>query len=293
MESAIEILRDWTFAGTTWQMGDSPRLMGIVNVTPDSFSDGGYWIDPAAAVDHALSLVEGGADILDIGGESTRPGADPVSASEELRRVIPVIQQLAQQTRIPISIDTMKAAVAREALQAGATIVNDVTALTFDPEMADVCAASDCGVILMHMLGTPRTMQENPVYGNAVREIREYLRGRMAVLQTWGIAAERIVVDPGIGFGKTADHNLQLLSHIAAFRDFGRPVLIGHSRKRFLGKLVGRKIEERLAGTIGVSIALAEQHADLLRVHDVREVRDALSAWRTISSICPAHRERK
>lgn len=282
MESSINFLRTWLVAGETWRLGDFPRLMGIVNVTPDSFSDGGAWFDASAAVAHALSLVDDGADILDIGGESTRPGAEPVSENEELRRVIPVIEQLAGRTRVPISIDTMKAAVAREALAAGATIINDVTALTFDPDMPDVCAASDCGVILMHMLGTPRTMQENPVYGDVVQEVRDYLIGRLHELRPRGIAPERMMVDPGIGFGKTAEHNLQLLSNIAAFREFGRPVLIGHSRKRFLGKLVGRKVEERLAGTIGVSIALAEQHADLLRVHDVRAVRDALTAWRTL-----------
>lgn len=271
--------RLWKFAGQTWQLGEIPRLMGIVNVTPDSFSDGGAWSDPQAAVAHALDLVEQGADVLDVGGESTRPGANPVSVAEELRRVIPVIEQVTQRTEVPVSIDTMKSEVAREALSAGATIVNDVSALEFDPRMAAVCAESDCGVILMHMQGTPRTMQDDPRYGDVVTDVRDFLRERVESLVTAGIAAERIVVDPGIGFGKTAEHNLQLLTHVPEFRSFGRPVLIGHSRKGFLGKLIGRKVDERLAGTIGVSIALAQQHADLLRVHDVAAVRDAMTAW--------------
>lgn len=276
-------LRQWTFAGQDWQLGSFPRLMGIVNVTPDSFSDGGLWSTPDAAVAHALELVQQGADVLDVGGESTRPGAAPVDVDEELRRVIPVIQRLADLTAVPISIDTMKAAVAREALAAGATIVNDVSALTFDPRMPEVCAASDCGIILMHMQGTPQTMQLEPRYDDAVREIRDYLQQRCAVLEQAGIDPLRIMVDPGIGFGKTARHNLEILSQVSAFRDFGRPVLIGHSRKRFLGKLIGRKVDERLAGSIGVSIALAQQHADMLRVHDVAAIRDALTAWRRLT----------
>ncbi len=279
-----DTLRTWALPGGAWRLGDSPRLMGIVNVTPDSFSDGGNWLDPASAVDHGLQLAADGADILDIGGESTRPGAAPVSVAEELRRVIPVIECLAPQTSALISIDTMKAAVAREALAAGARIVNDVSALTFDPAMTEVCAGSECGVILMHMQGTPQTMQQNPHYADAVGEIRNYLRDRTQTLQSAGIAAERIMVDPGVGFGKTADHNLEILTHVDEFRSFGRPVLIGHSRKGFLAKLLGRKVDERLAGTIGVSIALAQQHADLLRVHDVSAVRDALLAWRRIAN---------
>ncbi|SFI35425.1 dihydropteroate synthase [Planctomicrobium piriforme] len=275
-------LRHWSFGKTVWQLGDFPRLMGIVNVTPDSFSDGGRWVSVAAAVEHALELVEQGADVLDIGGESTRPNAEPVTAEEELRRVVPVIEALSRQTTTPISIDTTKADVAQAALAAGASIVNDVSGLTFDPQMASVCAASDCGVILMHMQGTPQTMQLNPTYTNAVTEIRDYLNARCDALVAAGIARERLMVDPGIGFGKTAAHNVEILSHISQFRAAGRPVLIGHSRKGFLQKLVGRKVDERQAGTIGVSIALAAQHTDMLRVHDVGAVRDALVAWRTI-----------
>lgn len=273
----------WSFGTQDYPRGPLPRLMGIVNVTPDSFSDGGRFLEAERAVAQGMELVEQGADILDVGGESTRPGADPVSEDEELRRVIPVIEQLATSVKVPISIDTTKASVAREALAAGASIVNDISALTFDPLMTEACAASDCGVILMHMQGTPQTMQDDPRYGDVVAEIVAYLGERIESLVQQGIAAERIVVDPGIGFGKTAAHNVEILSHIAAFRALGRPVLIGHSRKRFLGKLIGRKIDERTNGTIGVSIALAQQQTDILRVHDITAVKDALIAWRALT----------
>lgn len=274
--------RSWRFAGDSFSFGPLPKLMGIVNVTPDSFSDGGSFIDADRAVEHALKLVEQGADILDIGGESTRPGATPVNIDEELRRVIPVIQRLAPQVRVPISIDTMKARVARESLQAGATIVNDVSGLEADLGMLDVVAAGDCGVIIMHMRGTPQTMQDDPQYDDVVAEVRDYLMGRLAIMQSAGVAVERVVLDPGIGFGKTAAHNLSLLTNLAALHQLGRPVLIGHSRKRFLKKLLGRDVEERLSGTIGVSIALAEQGVDILRVHEPQPVRDALLAWSAV-----------
>ncbi len=274
----------WQFAGQAFTFGPLPKLMGIVNVTPDSFSDGGKFVDRDRAVEHALQLVEQGADILDIGGESTRPGATPVAADEELRRVIPVIERLSTQTQVPISIDTTKAAVAEAALTAGATIINDVSGLEYDTGMVSVAAASDCGVIIMHMRGTPQTMQNDPVYGDIVAEVRDYLAGRLAELKRAGIAPERIVLDPGIGFGKTAAHNIELLSNIAALQQLGRPVLIGHSRKRFLKKLIGRDVDERLSGTIGVAIALAEQGVDILRVHEPQPVRDALLAWATIRS---------
>lgn len=273
----------WQFAGKPFTFGPLPKLMGIVNVTPDSFSDGGRFVDVDRAVEHALQLVEQGADILDVGGESTRPGATPVDADEELRRVIPVIERLSTRTKAAISIDTMKAEIAREALAAGATIINDVSGLEFDPAMIDVATDSDCGVIVMHMQGTPQTMQIDPVYEDVVAEVHDYLAGRLDLLSSAGIAAERVVLDPGIGFGKTAEHNLQLLSHIAALHQLGRPVLIGHSRKRFLKKLLGREVEERLSGTIGVSIALAEQGVEILRVHEPQPVRDALLAWSTVT----------
>jgi dihydropteroate synthase len=273
----------WRLGTTEWDtVACPPRLMGIVNVTPDSFSDGGDYLDVDAAVEHALQLVEDGADILDIGGESTRPGAALVPADEELKRVIPVIERLSGSVSLPISIDTSKAAVARAALDAGAAVVNDISGLTFDPLMIDTCAASDCGVVCMHIQGDPRTMQLNPHYDDVVQEVREHLARRLDDLERRGINRERVVIDPGIGFGKTAEHNLELLSNIAALRSLGRPVLIGHSRKSFLKKLLGRPIDERLSGTIGVAIAVAAQSADILRVHDVAAVRDALTAWKAI-----------
>jgi dihydropteroate synthase len=256
--------------------------MGILNVTPDSFSDGGQWATVDAAVERGLELVAEGADILDVGGESTRPGSDPVPADEELRRVIPVIERLSKRTAIALSVDTSKAEVAQRALEAGAAIVNDISGLGGDPDMAGVCAASDCGIVLMHMQGTPQTMQRDPQYEDVVREVRDYLARRLEDLAGRGIAPERIVLDPGVGFGKTAAHNLELLQNVAEFHALGRPVLIGHSRKKFLQKVLGRPVEERLAGTIGVAIAVAALGAEILRVHDVQAVRDALVAWQAV-----------
>lgn len=274
--------RTWTFGEQTWSMGEFPRIMGIVNVTPDSFSDGGAWFSPAQAVDHALELTAQCADILDIGGESTRPGAEAVSVQEELKRVIPVIERLAPHSGVPISIDTMKAEVAEAALAAGASIINDVTGFEFDPRMIEVASHSNCGVIIMHMQGCPQNMQDSPQYGDVVQEVTQYLQQRAAALIDAGIDHSRIVIDPGIGFGKTAEHNVQLLANLDQLHATGFPVLIGHSRKRFLGKVINRPVEERLSGTIGVSIAVAEQGADILRVHDVASVRDALTAWQVI-----------
>lgn len=278
-----EILRTWAFAGTRIELGDFPKLMGIVNVTPDSFSDGGEFSRHDAAVEHALKLVEDGADILDIGGESTRPYSTPVPLEEELRRVVLVIETLAKRTSVPVSIDTTKAEVARQAVASGATIINDISGLQFDPKMIPLCAGIDAGIICMHIQGTPQTMQIAPHYEDVIGEICGYFQDRMHLLENAGIANERIVLDPGVGFGKTARHNLEILSRIGRFREAGRPVLIGHSRKGFLKTLLGRPVEERLAGTIGVSVALAMQHTDILRVHDVRAVRDALNAWKMIS----------
>jgi len=274
----------WRFGQRIWTYTGLPRLMGILNVTPDSFSDGGKHNSIDAAISQGLHLAQQGADVIDIGGESTRPGAEPVPVDEELRRVIPVIERLANETDVPISIDTMKAHVAREALAAGASIINDVTALTGDPKLIDICAKSDCGIILMHMLGTPQTMQADPRYDNVVTEVKDYLLSRVNALHAAGIDAERIMLDPGIGFGKTAEHNVELLQNIKALRETGHSVLVGHSRKRFLYSLLGRETDERLAGTIGVSIALAMQSTDLLRVHDVGSVRDALRTWQAITA---------
>ena len=272
----------WHLGTHIWRPGPLPRMMGIVNVTPDSFSDGGKFLDPSAAIAQGLQLVADGADILDIGGESTRPGAEPVSEREELRRVIPVIEALAREVSVPLSIDTMKARVAREALQAGASVVNDVSGLLADPQMPAVCAATDCGLIVMHRQGTPQTMQRAPTYLDVVAEVRSFFESRLRDLTAAGIAAQRIMFDPGIGFGKTAEHNLQLLSHLAQLRVGDRPLLVGHSRKRFLKQLLGREVDERSSGTLGVALALAAQGVDLVRVHDVAQLRDVLVAWHAV-----------
>ena len=261
-----------------------PLLMGILNVTPDSFSDGGRFQMLDQAVEQGLRLQSDGADILDIGGESTRPGATPVDLDEELRRTIPVIQRLAREVRIPISIDTTKSEVARQALAAGADIVNDISGLTFDPQMLDVCRNADAGICVMHIQGTPQTMQLNPSYRNVVADVTEFLQQQVDRCLMAGIPAERMCIDPGIGFGKTADHNLQLLQAVPQLQhSLQRPVLIGHSRKRFLARLLGREVDERLAGTIGVSIALAARGVDVLRIHDVQPVRDSLVAWQAVN----------
>jgi len=282
MSQPTENIRVWRCRSHEFRAGRLPLLMGIVNVTPDSFSDGGDCLDSGAAVAYAGQLIEDGADILDIGGESTRPGATPVPADEELRRVIPVIERLARKITVPISIDTTKSDVARRALDAGAAIVNDISGLTFDDQMPGVCRQAGAGIVCMHIRGRPQTMQNDPQYGNVVEEIRNYFAERLQRLQEQGISPEAIVFDPGIGFGKTAEHNLEILRHIGRFHDLGRPILIGHSRKRFLGTILDRRIDERISGTIGVAIALAAQSTDILRVHDVRAVRDALLAWKAV-----------
>jgi dihydropteroate synthase len=266
----------WKLRSRTLVLGQLPLLMGIVNVTPDSFSDGGRFSDAKAAIEHGLRLAAEGADILDVGGESTRPGSLPVDAEEELRRVMPVVEELCKKAAIPVSIDTSKASVAQRAIEAGAEIVNDVTALTGDPAMIPLAAGTGCGVCAMHCRGTPRTMQDNPVYADVVAEVLEYLRTRRDVLLAAGIQQDRIALDPGIGFGKTTDHNLQLLSHAGRFHSLGCPVLIGHSRKRFLAEASGHADSDRMAGTVGVALSLARQRVQILRVHDIAAVREAL-----------------
>jgi dihydropteroate synthase len=255
------------------------RIMGVVNVTPDSFSDGGRYLDAHAAIEHGLELEAEGATILDVGGESTRPGADPVPEDEELRRVLPVIEGLiARGAGARISIDTSKAAVAARALQDGATLVNDVTALRGDPDMAGVVAAAGADCCLMHMLGDPRTMQDNPHYDDVVGDIKAFLEERMAFAVAAGIAEDRILLDPGIGFGKTIEHNLELLRRLGEFLDLGRPVVIGTSRKSFLGRLTGREsTDDRLAATIATNVLAYERGARVFRVHDVGPVHDALT----------------
>ena len=288
-------MRSWRFREFDYSPGGFPLLMGIVNVTPDSFSDGGRFLDASDAVGQAMKLVEQGADILDIGGESTRPGASPVSLEDELSRVIPAITEMVDALKsierpIPISIDTSKAEVARRAIEAGAGIVNDISGLTFDPDMPRICADHDVGVICMHIRGTPQTMQDDPRYDDVLTEVVDFLKKRCDTLESTGISRERIAIDPGIGFGKTAEHNLAILSNIARFQSLDRPVLIGHSRKRFLQKVLRNApdgdasltIDEKTMGTVGVSLALAEQGVDILRVHDVQATRDALLAFRAV-----------
>ncbi|MEO6857402.1 MAG: dihydropteroate synthase [Solirubrobacteraceae bacterium] len=265
------------------------QLMGIVNVTPDSFSDGGLYLNHRAAIEHGMELEREGATILDIGGESTRPGAWPVPVEEELRRVVPVIEGLrAAGTRAQISIDTSKARVAAEALAAGASLVNDVTALRGDPAMADVVASSGADCCLMHMLGEPRTMQHNPRYDDVVSDIRAFLEERLNLAVAHGIAPQRIVLDPGIGFGKTTEHNLELLRRLDELLDLGRPLAIGTSRKSFLGKITVRPVEDRIAATIATNMLAYLRGARIFRVHDVAPVHDALAiAAATVQRPCP------
>lgn len=251
--------------------------MGIVNVTPDSFSDGGLNLDPAAARATALRLIEEGADILDIGGESTRPGAAEVSVEEELRRVLPLVIAL-RDTGVPISVDTSKPEVMRVVLAEGASIVNDVCALQA-PGAIDAVARADCGIVLMHMQGTPRTMQAAPHYGDVVREVADFLRARRDALLAAGVAGERIVLDPGFGFGKTLAHNLALLARLDALARFGQPVLAGLSRKSMLGQLTGRPVGERVHASVAAALLAVARGARIVRVHDVAATRDALRIW--------------
>lgn len=272
----------WQFGSDLLQLGPVPCFMGILNVTPDSFSDGGRFNQVDTAVSRARQLEAEGAGIIDVGGESTRPDSQPVLVDEELRRVIPVIEALRSEIHIPISIDTTKAEVARQAIAAGAKIVNDISGLTFDSDMPRVCAECGAGVIAMHIQGTPRTMQQNPHYSDVVGEVRDFLAQRIEELQLAGIRREAIIIDPGIGFGKTAQHNLDLLSNIPRLRELGRPVLIGHSRKRFLAKILGRPVEEHSLGTVGVSLAAINLGADILRLHEITPTRDCWLAWQAV-----------
>jgi dihydropteroate synthase len=250
------------------------KLMGVVNVTPDSFSDGGLYLDPDAAIAHGEGLARDGAEILDVGGESTRPGAAEVDAGEELARVGPVVAGLAGTATV--SIDTSKLAVAEAALDAGASIVNDVTALRGDPEIGALCAERGAGLVLMHMQGTPRTMQASPSYDDVVDDVKAFLAGRMEAAVVAGVEEERIWLDPGIGFGKTLEHNLELLRRLSELRQLGRPLVVGASRKSFIGKVDGSDAGDRLGGTIASSVLAAAEGADVLRVHDVAEVAQAL-----------------
>jgi len=267
----------WQVGGRLLDLTQGGRIMGILNVTPDSFYDGGRHREVERAVAHGLEMVKAGAAIIDVGGESTRPGAEPVPEKEELERVIPVLERLRAETDVLLSIDTMKANVAAAALQAGAEIVNDVSALRADPRMVQVLQDSDAGVILMHMQGEPRTMQAAPAYEDVVREVRDFLAERLGFCEEAGIACERVVIDPGIGFGKRYEHNLTLLREIEEFECIGRPLLIGASRKSFLGTMLGgADFDQRLWPTVALTALLRRKGIRLFRVHDVRENRDAL-----------------
>ena len=259
--------------GKELSFGQRTLIMGILNVTPDSFSDGGCYLGVAAAIDHAKEIAKDGADVIDVGGESSRPGASPASAEEELARVLPVVEGLADEISVPISIDTCKSEVARRALETGAHIVNDITALQGDAEMAKVVAEMGAGVILMHMRGTPRTMQQSPVYDDVVSDISSWLQRRIEYAETEGIPPDRIVVDPGIGFGKTVDHNLEILRRLDEFHHLNKPVLIGTSRKSFIGKILDLPVNSRIEGTAATITWAIAHGADMVRVHDVKTMR--------------------
>jgi dihydropteroate synthase len=265
----------WTCRDRSLSIGARPLIMGILNVTPDSFSDGGLHFNKEAAVAHGIRMVEEGADIIDVGGESSRPGASEVSADEEMARVIPVILELGK-TAAVVSVDTTKSAVARGAMKAGARIINDVSALTHDPAMADVAREFGAGVLLMHMQGTPRIMQKDPQYEDVVAEVSGYLKTRIDDAIARGVEQETLAVDPGIGFGKTLEHNLELLANLNALDICDRPIVVGLSRKSFLGKITGRAVEERLAGSLAALVCCVLGGAHVLRVHDVKESVDAV-----------------
>ncbi|MEL7497523.1 MAG: dihydropteroate synthase [Planctomycetota bacterium] len=279
----MSALTQWQLKTRSLDLANGTLVMGIVNATPDSFSDGGQFVDPAAAIRRGLEMADAGVAIIDVGGESTRPYSDPVATDEEIQRVIPVIRGLIQSnSNVVVSIDTSKAAVARAALEAGAEIINDVTGLEGDPEMMAVAQEYQPGVCAMHMRGTPQTMQDDPSYENVVEEIYRYLEQRKAVLCQHGIDLSRICLDPGIGFGKTHQHNLTLLSRAEAFLDLGTPILIGHSRKGFIGNVLADKTVERDSGTLAISIAMAAKGIHIVRVHAATETVRALKMFGAI-----------
>jgi len=276
-------MQHWRFGSHDLDLTHRGLIMGIVNVTPDSFSDGGRYLDTGRAVEHALALIAEGADILDIGGESTRPGAEPVEEAEELRRVLPVIRAVRSQTQTLISIDTMKAAVARAALDAGADIINDVTGLRGDAAMLRVAAASSAGIVVMHMTGTPQTMQANPHYDDVIAEVRSWFENRLQLLEKEGVAPERVVLDPGFGFGKTLEHNLTLMRELPQVSVSDRPLLVGVSRKSMIAKVLhSDAMEDRFWPTIALSAYAREHGARIVRVHDVKPNREALRMMEAI-----------
>ncbi len=269
----------WRAVDRVWKFPQAPLIMGIVNVTPDSFSDGGNHSTPEAAVQHALQLVESGANILDIGGESSRPGAEPVSEDEELQRVIPVIEKLAGQTNTAISIDTQKPAIAKEALKAGAIIINDIAANREDESMWQLVAETNSGYVAMHMLGNPKLMQRNPKYIDVLNDVEAFFYCRMERWTDWGMSLEQVVLDPGIGFGKTLEHNLTLLKGLERLTRMERPLAVGASRKSFIGDLTGAEVNDRLPGSLASACRAAQAGAAIIRTHDVKETAQALKVW--------------
>jgi dihydropteroate synthase len=269
MESANSL--SYKFGSLTYDFSARTFIMGILNVTPDSFSDGGKYYDVESAVAHGLKMVEDGADFIDIGGESSRPGAAPLSAEEEIRRVVPVIEKLAKESDIPISIDTYKSEVAEEGLEAGASIVNDITGLHHDAQLVEIIAKYSASVVLMHIKGTPKTMQENPHYDNVIEEIISYLGKGIASAQNAGV--DQIILDPGIGFGKSVKHNLIIIQQLKEFQRLGYPVMVGPSRKSFIGTILDLPVDQRLEGTAAVVAASILHGANIVRVHDVKEMK--------------------
>lgn len=251
------------------------HIMGVINVTPDSFSDGGFFFDPDRAVDHALELVDEGADIVDIGGETTRPGSKPITAEAEISRVIPVIERLARKIDVPISIDTYKSLVAERAIEAGAEIINDISALNFDPKMVEIASRHDVPVVLMHIKGTPENMQQNPCYESLISEIIEYLKDSIEMAEKAGIDPHKIIIDPGIGFGKSLDdgHNLKIINRLSEFKSLGKPILVGPSRKAFIGKILDADVTQREEGTAAAVSAAVLNGANIVRVHNVGMIK--------------------
>jgi len=269
----------WRAIDQVWEFPQPPLIMGIVNVTPDSFSDGGKHATTTSAVKHALYLVNSGADILDIGGESTRPGAEPVAQEEELSRVIPVIEKLASKTEAAISIDTQKTAVAKAALKAGASIINDIAANREDEAMWQLVAETKSGYVAMHMLGDPKTMQRNPKYADILNDVEAFFNRQMERWTNWGISLEQVVLDPGIGFGKTLEHNLALMKGLERLTSMERPLAMGTSRKSFIGELTGAGVNDRLPGSLASACRAAQAGVAIIRTHDVEETTQALKIW--------------
>jgi len=276
----------WIVRDREIPLQDRTLIMGVLNVTPDSFSDGGSFESPDAAVRHALAMIEQGADIIDIGGESSRPGSEPVSAGAEIDRIVPVIRSLSATSGIVLSVDTTKAEVAEAALAAGAHVINDISGLTFDPQMRDVVRRHRAGLVIMHMQGTPKTMQDAPHYDDVAAEVADYLRCRVEEAVDAGIPRDSLVVDPGIGFGKTIDHNVELMRRLSEIsRVCGRPILIGVSRKRFIGTITGRDVQDRLAGSLAAMAYAICRGARIIRVHDVKESCDVARMMDKLTSL--------